>query len=97
MRALYERVQRLVYWIPKVWNSYDFDSYYLLKVEVEKLRRLEKVIRNGHTMDCIKDADEIFRCIELGEKILGNFDRGSQEDIDEFYSTIAKNLLNWWD
>ena len=97
MRSLYECVKRVVYWIPRVWNSYDFDAYYLMQMEVDKLRRLEKVIRNGYAMDCAKDADEILRCIELGEKILGNFDSWSHKDIDEFYSIIAKNILNWWD
>ena len=69
MRRLIWKIKNLWYWIPKLWNNYDFDSYYLMEVILHKLKRMKPAFENGYCEGSAETAKVIDNLIYLGEKI----------------------------
>ena len=69
MRRLIWNIKNLWYWIPKLWNNYDFDSYYLMEVILHKLRRMQPAFESGYCVGSDAIAVVISNLIEIGERI----------------------------
>ncbi len=84
MRQLIQNIKNILYWIPKLWNNYNFDSHYLLELIVHKLKLMYPVFKNGYCEGCDERAETIRDLIWLGEKILKDnyFD-------NDFYETLS--------
>ena len=87
MRQLIWNIKNILYWIPKLWNNYNFDSYYLLELIVHKLKRMYPVFKNGIHVESEKGAQTIQDLIWLGERIL----KDDYWDI-EFYRSLKTDV-----
>lgn len=73
-------IQRVIDYLPVIWNDRDFDAHYMWKLLEVKLRRLSKCIENGHHVGCEKTAKDILVCAHLARRL------GEQEYKDEYIS-----------
>ena len=55
-------IKNLIYWFPIIWNDYDWDHSYLLKIEQHKLKSMLKYFIKSNL---VKDNDIIIRDIKL--------------------------------
>ena len=106
IRGKIEAVQRLIKWIPIIWNNYDFDAQYLLKLEVEKLKSMSKAFRDGSAMSSLDNSKQMDELIEIGEWLLDSDNSNWRDDealaeykkkLKYFYNTIAERFVYWWD
>ena len=68
------KITRVVQWIPVVWENCDWDYMYLMDMIEYKLKRMQKEIRGGMSVDEHKDerCGEIQEVLDLIEKIREN-------------------------
>ncbi len=58
------RITRVVQWVPVLWNNYDWDYCYILKVIDYKLARTQRALKNGmceeeHSKEKIAEIQEV--------------------------------------
>jgi len=93
--------------IPIIWFDFDFDWEPLVKIMEYKLRRMEKVFRNGNHVGCEKDAKRMLICAillkRLREDKYWKDSRGNKEiyrakyDQEYCFKIMGKYLTGWWD
>ena len=64
-----KQVKVVISYLPVLWRDRDWDHAYFLSLMQHKLKRMEKVFRNGKHVGCEKDADKMLQCIELIDRI----------------------------
>lgn len=69
------------------WGSYDWDHAYLLELELFKMRRILKVIENGHTDWEATDGGKCLKALRLAIKI---GDRMMEGNYHKFYDLHHK-------
>lgn len=62
-------VINLVKWFPVIWKDRDWDYHFWIRLNLKKLRGMEKSIRNGHHVRCEEDADNIHKAILALERL----------------------------
>lgn len=63
-------IENLIKWFPTIWKDRNWDYYFIYVILRYKLKLTEKTIRNGHHVDCEKDADKIKKCIFLLNRLI---------------------------
>jgi hypothetical protein len=91
-------ISNIIAYIPIIWRDRDFDENYFHLLMRFKLIRMEKAIRNGHTLDADKDADNIQHAIDLLNKITGvNEYDYSEEALKPFYAKYPDcDHISWY-
>ena len=79
----FNKLMKMYKWIKFLWNDFDFDYVYLLKIIKFKLEMMEPVIRNGYAESADATADEIKKTIELLELLI-------KDDFSENWSKLEK-------
>lgn len=105
LQGKFEAIQRVIKWIPKIWKSYNFDAYYLLELEVEKLKDMRKCFEDGCASSSLDNSKQMEELIGVGQWLLDNHtDWKSDEELEAykiklryFYNTIAERFVYWWD
>ena len=62
-------VINLVKWFPVIWADRDWDYHFWIRLNIKKLRGMEKSIRNGHHLYGWRDADNIHKAILALERL----------------------------
>ena len=65
-------VESLFLWFKVIWNDRNWDQYFIYVILRHKLILMEKNIRNGHTVGCDKEADNIKICILILDRIIND-------------------------
>ena len=65
-------VENLFLWYKVIWNDRNWDQYFIYVILRHKLILMEKNIRNGHTVGCDKEADNIKICILILDRIIND-------------------------
>lgn len=101
MKNLIWNIRNILRWIPRLWNSYDWDYYFLLHVMRYKLQDMESFFRGPDPVirESLEVADQIAHAIQLLDAA---FDGGdSIEDQNrryvEFWDYVRDNVRGWWD
>jgi hypothetical protein len=63
-----KKLQRIAAWLPILWKDEDWDQAYMVRMIQFKLRRMAKVLENGHTMSGPRDARRM-------REVCAHFDR----------------------
>jgi hypothetical protein len=71
-KRFFKKLVKLWKWNKFLWNDFDFDHSYLLKVIKFKLDLMEPVIRDGYAINSEKTADEIKKTSELLELLIND-------------------------
>jgi hypothetical protein len=69
----YERISRSLAFAIRGWMHYDFESAYLYDIMAFKLKRIYKVLENGHAVQEDDDMKALQEAIAICEKLF-NFD-----------------------
>ena len=62
-------VKNLWAWFPVIWSDRDWDYHFWIKINLFKLRKMEKSIRNGCHLRCEDDADQIHKAVLALERL----------------------------
>ena len=88
-----KKLIKLYKWNRLLWNDYDFDYVYLLKIIRFKMELMEPIIREGYSIDADKTADSILKSINL-LKILEEEDFHKHMDkLDAVYGSYTFTKL----
>ena len=73
IKRFFFNIKRIVEWIPILYNNFDWDYYYLLKIISFKLKLMEKHFReDGVTMAAEKHANEMKSMIEICDRLIAD-------------------------
>jgi len=89
---LFDNINRIIWWTPKIWKDRDWDYAYLYKIIEYKLARMEDCIRNGYNVDSEKVAKNIKICRELLKRLAK--DEYEHEFISEYYDKYPIDIEN---
>lgn len=94
MRRLWERVCRVIDWLPVIWNDYDFDSAYLYPYMLKKLERLEPAIRNGCASNSEEVSREVRTAIALLKRIINrDYSANAYVWVEREYGDFSENVM----
>jgi hypothetical protein len=92
----YQQVERVIDFLPIIWNGFDFDYNYSIELFKKQLERQAKLFEsNKLNSDRSKqNASRIRTAIRLMDKVY-NEDYGAeyQDKLKELY---GENVYNWW-
>jgi len=97
IREVYRGIKRLFAYAPIIYKSEDWDYEYLNDLISFKLKRMEKVIRNGYCVNSHTYANQIKHVYTLLDEAHGKNIFKQHEDVKRAYKLMSKNILNWWD
>jgi len=67
-------IRMICQWIPILWSNWDWDYVFFLKIMRYKLQRMSKHIRTEQIIgDADKVSDEMDECIQILDRLLGNY------------------------
>jgi hypothetical protein len=84
MRHFYERIRRIIAWIPVLWGLFDFDNSSIYKVLLFQIQRVRKVLENDKYHHY---SDKAYRKMITCELLL-------QRVLDDNYHDIAYRQHN---
>ena len=106
IKRFFFNIKRIIEWIPILYNNFDWDYYYLLKIISFKLKLMEKHFReDGVTMSAEKHANEMKSMIEICDRLIeDNYteipyeiaESKHDKDIEDFSKGFLK-IRSWWD
>ena len=67
---MFDRIKRIIDWIPTLWKLYDFDYSSIYRVLRKQLQRMEPVIRDGYALRAEDTADQIHFTILLLDRLI---------------------------
>lgn len=88
IRRQYWNIERVIRWIPVIWNDREFDHTYLLELISFKLGRMEKFYRSKYAMcvDSEKNAEEIHVCKALCDRLIA----------DDYHDMLGRKVKLHW-
>jgi len=103
-------IANVIRWIPVIWFDEDYDWSPLAEIMEWKLRRMSKVLYNGHHVGSNKDAKRTLICAEILKRIREDKpiepitrisverDMARKKEWGELMGKIiGKHLRGWWD
>jgi hypothetical protein len=92
----YQQVERVIDFLPIIWNGFDFDYNYSIELFKKQLERQAKFFESdkSYSARSKQDASRIRTAIHLMDKVY-NEDYGAeyQDKLKELY---GENIYNWW-
>ena len=94
-------LKNYLYWIPKLWNNWNFDADFHLILSIHKLKQMHKFFNSNDS--CVLDrrltAYYIRRAIYFAEKSLecDYYDEERQRYLNEYYDILKRHHNSWWD
>ena len=71
IQRFFFNIKRIIEWIPILYNNFDWDYYYLLKIISFKLKLMEKHFReDGCTTSAKENAKEMKALIEICNRLI---------------------------
>jgi len=73
IKRLFWNIKRLIKWVPVIWNNFDFDWVYLIKVMQTKLKTMEEFYANDRitmSVGAKKHAKNIKICRILCDRLI---------------------------
>ena len=71
IKRKYRQISTIIWWIPKIWNNFDFDYSYSTMMMVHQLERQADFLEseNAHAVDAKLNASKIRTFIKLYHKV----------------------------
>jgi hypothetical protein len=94
IRRKYQQIQRVIDFLPIIWNGFDFDYIYSIQLFKKQLERQAKFFESGKSYSdrSKQDASRIRTAISLMDKV---YDEGySSEWIDKFIEKYGNDVLD---
>jgi len=87
LKNLYWNIKRLIQWIPIIWNDFNFDWVYLIKVVRLKLKLMEEFYESNDPVcvDAEKHAKSIKICRILCDRLIA----------DEYMDCLGLEFEGW--
>lgn len=84
LKCLYWNIQRVLQWIPIIWQDREFDDNYFLQIVSFKLNKMEKFYRSKYATvaDAEKCAEEIHICKLLCDRLIA----------DEYHDMLGRKI-----
>ena len=91
----YQQIQRVIDFLPMVWNGFDFDYRYSLEFFKKSLERQAKFLESDRacTLEAKQNASRIRTAIRLIDKVYD--DEYEMEWIDKIEKQFGKEALDW--
>lgn len=88
VKRLFWNIKTTIRWLPIIWNGFDFDWVYLIKVFQHKLKLMEKFYESNDPVcvDAEKHAKSIKICRILCDRLIA----------DEYHDMLGREIeINW--
>ena len=94
-RRKYQQIQRVIDFLPIIWNGFDFDYTYSIQLFKKQLERQAKFFESGkaYTSDAKHTASRIRTAIELIDKVYD--DRYETEWVAKIEEQFGEDALDW--
>ena len=91
----YQQIQRIIDFLPIIWNGFDFDYTYSLELFKKQLERQAKFLESDgvYSSDAKHQASRIRTAIQLMDNVYS--DRYELEWIDKLEEQFGKEVLEW--
>jgi hypothetical protein len=95
-RRKYQQIQRVIDFLPIIWNGFDFDYIYSIELFKKQLERQAKFMESNKSYSdrAKQDASRIRTAIRLMDKVYD--DEYGSEYQDKLKKLYGENVLNWW-
>jgi hypothetical protein len=95
-RRKYQQIQRVIDFLPIIWNGFDFDYIYSIELFKKQLERQAKFMESNKSYSdrAKQDASRIRTAIRLMDKVYD--DEYGREYQDKLKKLYGKNVLDWW-
>jgi hypothetical protein len=95
-RRKYQQIQRLIDFLPIIWNGFDFDYIYSVELFKKQLERQAKFLESNKSYSdrAKQDASRIRTAIRLMDKVYD--DEYGSEYQDKLKKLYGENVLDWW-
>jgi hypothetical protein len=92
----YQQVERVIDFLPIIWNGFDFDYSYSIELFKKQLERQAKLFESGksYSARAKQDASRIRTAISLMNKVYDEDYSGEYQD--KLKHLYGENVLNWW-
>jgi hypothetical protein len=91
----YRQIQRVIDFLPLIWNGFDFDYQYSIDLFKKQLERTANYLESGraHSMDAKNRASRIRTAISLMEKV---YDEDySLQYVNKLEQLYGEDVLDW--
>ena len=94
-RRKYQQIQRVIDFLPIIWNGFDFDYTYSIQLFKKQLERQAKFFESGkaYTSDAKHTASRIRTALHLMDKVYD--DEYEMEWIGKIEEQFGKEALEW--
>jgi hypothetical protein len=91
----YQQIQRVIDFLPMIWNGFDFDYHYSIELFKKSLERQAKFLESDRacTLEAKQNAAKIRTAIRLIDKVYD--DEYEIEWIDKIEEQFGKEALDW--
>jgi hypothetical protein len=91
----YQQIERVIDFLPMIWNGFDFDYRYSLEFFKKSLERQAKFLESDRacTLEAKQNAAKIRTAIRLIDKVYD--DEYEMEWIDKIEKQFGKEALDW--
>jgi len=95
-RRKYQQIQRVIDFLPIIWNGFDFDYIYSVELFKKQLDRQAKFLESNKSYSdrAKQDASRIRTAIRLMDKVYD--DEYGSEYQDKLKKLYGENVLDWW-
>jgi hypothetical protein len=92
----YQQIQRVIDFLPMIWNGFDFDYRYSLDLFKKSLERQAKFLESDRacTLEAKQNASRIRTAIRLMDKVYD--DEYGCEYQDKLKELYGERVLDWW-
>jgi hypothetical protein len=93
-------MKNYLYWIPILWNNWNFDADFHLILSIHKLKQMDKFFRrDAQVLSKYESTYYLRRAIYYGEKALNEWDdyELKQKYLNEYYDTLKLKHISIWD
>jgi hypothetical protein len=91
----YRKIERVIDFLPIIWNGFDFDYHYSLELFKKQLERQAKFLESNEsrTIEAKGNASKIRTALRLMDKVYnGDYET---EWVDKFEEQFGKESLDW--
>lgn len=91
----YRQIQRVIDFLPTIWNGFDFDYHYSLELFRKQLERQAKFLESNsaYSSRAKQDASRIKTAIQLMDKVYD--DAYEMEWMDGLKERFGEDVLDW--
>lgn len=92
----YQQIQRVIDFLPMIWNGFDFDYSYSVQLFRKSLERQAEFFESGksYSSRAKQDASRIRTALRLMDKVYD--EEYGTEYQDKLKKLYGENVLDWW-